>query len=124
MKSESLPLKNNYERIGFSNENSCYSTKRLKRKNLLFLPKKLIEKIPDACNAKKHYQSFLRKKKRKSVIQSEIITYQPKTFNTVDTKSVITENQKTSYDLSKTIRQAEKVGSYSSLYSDTRVKFF
>ena len=44
MKSESLPLKNNYERIGFSNENSYYLMKRLKRKNLLFLRNKLIEK--------------------------------------------------------------------------------
>ena len=52
--------------------------KRLK-KDLLLLPNKLIEKIPDPRNAKEHYQSFIRKKNRKSVKQSEIITYQPKT---------------------------------------------
>ena len=51
------------------------------------------------------------------------MTYQPKTFensNIVDTKSVITEHPKTSHKLSKTIRQAEKVGSNNSLYSDTK----
>ena len=37
---------------------------------------------------KEHYESFL----RKSVKQSEIINYQPRTFDTVDTKSVITKH--------------------------------
>ena len=46
------------------------------------LANKLIEKIPDPCNAKEHYQSFIRKKHRMSVKQSEIIVYQPKTFET------------------------------------------
>ena len=51
------------------------------------------------------------------------ITYQPKTFkntNIVDIKSVITVHPKTSDKLYKTIKQAEKVGSNSSLYSDTK----
>ena len=55
--------------------------------------------------------TFKRKKKRKSVKQSEIITYQPKTFenpSTVDIKSVIIEHPKSSHKLSKTIRQAGK----------------
>ena len=43
-------------------------------KDLLFLATKLIEKISDPCNADEHYQSFVRKKTKKS----EIITYQPK----------------------------------------------
>ena len=43
--------------------------KRLKRKDLLFLADKLIEKVSDPHNAKEHYQSFLRKKNRKSVKQ-------------------------------------------------------
>ena len=62
------------------------------------------------------------KKNRKSLKQSEIISYQPKTFenpNITDIKSVITEHRNTSHKLSKTIRQAEKVGSNSSVYSDT-----
>ena len=86
------------------------------------LANKLIEKIPDPCIAKEHYQSFIRKKNTKSVKQSEAITYQPKAFenpNIVDINSVIIEHPKTSHKLYKTIRQAEKVGSNSSLYSDT-----
>ena len=68
---------------------------------------KLIEKIPDPHNAEEHHQSFLRTKKRKLVKRSEIIPYRPKTFK-----------------LSKTIRQAEKLGSNSSFYSDIKVKLF
>ena len=41
--------------------------KCLKRKDLLLLGTKLIEKVPDPGNTKKHYVSFLRKKNRKSV---------------------------------------------------------
>ena len=56
-----------YKRIGFSKESSYYSIKRLKRKDLLLLANKLIEKVPDPHNAKEHYESFIRKKSRKSV---------------------------------------------------------
>ena len=70
--------------------------KGLKRKYLLLLAKKSVEKIPHPCNAKEHYQSFLRKNNRNSVKQSETITYLPKTFensNIVDTiKSVILQS--------------------------------
>ena len=62
------------------------------------LARKLIETVRDALNAKGHYQSSMTKKNRKSVKQSEIITYQSKTFknpNTIDIKSVITEHPKT-----------------------------
>ena len=54
------------------------------------------------------------------VKQSKTITQQPKHFDNVNIKSVITEHPNTSYKLSKTIRQAEKVSSSSSLYSDTQ----
>ena len=84
------------------------------------LANELIKNIPDPRNAKKHYQSFIIKKNRKSVKQSEIVVYQPKIFDIVDVKPVITEHPKTSHKLSKTIRQAEKVGSNSSLYSDPK----
>ena len=63
--------------------------KNLTKKDLLSLANKLIENIPDPCNAKEHYQSFIRNKNTKSVKQSKIITYQPKTFenaNIVDIK--------------------------------------
>ena len=64
-------------------------------------------------------------KNTKSLKQSEVITYQPKTFenpNIVVKKLIITEHPKTSHKLFKTIRQAEKVGSNSSLYNDTKKK--
>ena len=57
------------------------------------------------------------------VKQSEMITYQPKTFenpNIVDIKSVIAEHPKTSYKLCKTIKKGEKVGFNRSLNSDTK----
>ena len=87
------------------------------------LVNKLIEEVPDPRNAKEHYQSFIRKENKKSVKQSEIITNQPKTFespNIVDIKSIITEHQKTSHKLFKTIGKDEKVGSNSYLYSDKK----
>ena len=54
--------------------------KRFKIKDLILLANKLIEKVPDPRNTKEHYESFLRKKNKKSVRQSKIITYQPKNF--------------------------------------------
>ena len=45
-------FENYYKRIGFAKERSYYSSKRLKRKDLLLLATKLIEKIPDPHNAK------------------------------------------------------------------------
>ena len=95
------------------------------KKLLLLLASKLIEKIPDPCNTKEHYQSFIREKNTKSVKQAKVITYQPKTFknpNIIDMKSVITKHPKTLHKLLKIIRQTEKAGS---LHSDTKKwKFF
>ena len=87
-------FENCYKRIGFSKESSYYSMKRLKRKDLLLLANKLIEKVPDRHNAKEHCESFLRKKNK---------------------KSITTEHPKTSHELSKTIRKGEKVDSNRSL---------
>ena len=39
------------------------------KKGLLLLANKLIEKIPDPGNAKEQYQSFIRKRNRKSTKQ-------------------------------------------------------
>ena len=94
--------------------------KHLKRKGLLLLANKLIEKVPDPRNAKEHYESFLRKKNRKSTKQLEIISYKPKNFDTADIKLDITEHPKTPHKLSKAIRQAEKLSSNSPLYNDTK----
>ena len=44
----------------------------MKRKDLLLLANVLIEQVPDPHNAKEHYESFLKKKNRKSVKQSII----------------------------------------------------
>ena len=55
--------------------------KRLKKKDLLSLAKKLMEKMSHPHNAEKNYHSLIRKKNnRKSVKQSEIITCQPISF--------------------------------------------
>ena len=51
----------NYKGIGFSKENSYYLMKHLKKRDLLFLANKFMEKIAGPRNAKKHYQSFLGK---------------------------------------------------------------
>ena len=102
--------------------------KSLNRKHLLLISNKLMKVIPDSRNAKEHYKSFLIKGNRKSVKQSEIITYKPITFqneNIVDIKSIITEHPKNSHKLSKTIGQTEKVGSNTSLYNNIKtVKIF
>ena len=60
-------FENYYKRVGFSKEDSYYSMKCLKIKELLLLANKLIEKLSDPRNAKERYESFLRKKNRKSV---------------------------------------------------------
>ena len=94
-----------YKWIEFSKENSYYSMKRLKKKKLLLLANKLLEEIPEnPCNAKEHYQWFIRKK---------------------NTKSIITEHPKIWHKLSKIIKQTEKVSFNNSLYSDKKKwKFF
>ena len=56
-------FENYYKRIGFVKESIYYLMTRLKRKNLLWLATKLIEKTPNLCNAKEHYQTYIRKKK-------------------------------------------------------------
>ena len=53
---------------------------------------KLIKNIPDPGSAKGHCESFIMKENRKSVNLSEIITYQPRTFQNqdiVDVKPII-----------------------------------
>ena len=49
-------FKDYYKRIVFSKESNCYSIKHIKRKDLLLLTNKLIEKKLDLHNAKEHYQ--------------------------------------------------------------------
>ena len=59
-------FKNYYKEIEFSKKKKLLFNEMLeKKKDLLLLANKLIEKIPDSRNAKEHYQSFLRKKNTK-----------------------------------------------------------
>ena len=55
--------------------------KRLNIKDLLFLVNTLTKYIHDPRDTKEYYQPFIIKKNRKLVKQSEIVTYQPKTFD-------------------------------------------
>ena len=92
-----------------------------------YYTQKLIKNIPDPRNSKKNYKSFIIKENRKSVDQSEISTYQRRTFRNpsiVDIKSIITKYIKTLHKLFKSVREAEKVGSNSSLHNDKKVKTF
>ena len=52
--------------IGFLKENSYYFIKHQKKKDLLLLATKLIEKNPDATNAKQYYQFYLKNIQRSS----------------------------------------------------------
>ena len=99
MKSETLSLKNIIKELDFLRKTVIIQG-NICKKDLLLLANKLIEKIPDPHNAKEHCQSFIRKKNTKSVKQSEIITYQPKTFenpNIVDIKSPNTKKLHINY---------------------------
>ena len=83
----------------------------------------LVNKLPDSCNGKEHYQSSIGKKNRKSVKQSEIITYQSKTLensNIFGINSIIREHRKTLHKLSKTYKTSWKSSPNSSIYSDTK----
>ena len=55
-----------YKRIGFSKEYIYYSMKRLKRKYLLLLANKLIEKVSVPRNTKKVMNHFFERETKKS----------------------------------------------------------
>ena len=109
---EDFIFENYYKRIGFSNENSYYSMKSLKKEYLFLLTKTLREKkyqilailkitINQIIYKKKHRINKTTKKNYSSI----------KNFwnpNIVDIKSVIAGHPRTLQKLSKTIRQAEK----------------
>ena len=96
MKSETLSFKNTYYSINIISIQLFFNKTSGKEDSQLFATK-LTEKISDPCNAKEHYQPFIRKQNTKSVIQTMIITQQPKNVenpNIVDIKSPITEHPK------------------------------
>ena len=109
MKSKTLSLKTIIKELDFLRKTVIIQWNAWKKKGPPFLASKLIEKIPDPCNAKKHCQWVIRKEKNKTkpVKQQKIITYQQKAFENpyiVDIKSVIIEHAKTLHKLSKTIK--------------------
>ena len=63
-------FENYFKQIGFSKESSYYSTKRLKRKDLLFFTRTFIENVADPHNTREHYQPFLRKHKTSETIRN------------------------------------------------------
>ena len=98
----------------------------IRKKDLQLFATKWTEKIPAPRNVKEH--SITYKKKTHKISKIIKNNYLSKIFESpsiVDIKSVITKHRKTLHKVSETIRQAEKVGSNSSLYSDTKKwKFF
>ena len=93
MRSDTLPLKNILNESDFLKRAVVIQWNTWER-YLLFLAKKLIEKLPDTCNASEHYESFLRNKNRELVKEWEMITYHPNNCDSADIKAVITEHSK------------------------------
>ena len=61
-------FENYYKRIRFFKENKFFFNETLEKKRFIVTCEQINRKIPDPCNAQQHYESFLRKKNRKSVI--------------------------------------------------------
>ena len=75
-------------------------------KKLQLYVTKLIEKIPDPRNAKKHYQLFIKKKKINKTIKNNYSAAKTVWKPIVDIKSILMKHPKLHI---KTKRQAEKV---------------
>ena len=72
MKSKTLSLQTILKELDFLKKTVIIqwsAWKKKKKKDLLLITNKLIEKIPDLCDAKEHYQSFIRKKNTNSIKQ-------------------------------------------------------
>ena len=67
MDSETLSLKTITNELDLLKKKVIIQWNVRKKKDLLLLVTKLIEKIPNPCNAKEHYQSLIRNKNTKSV---------------------------------------------------------
>ena len=61
MKSKTVSIKIIINQLCFPKK-SYSSLQRLKKERLFLFDNKLIKNIADPCNAKEHYESFLRKK--------------------------------------------------------------
>ena len=70
MKSKTLSLQTIIKELDFLKKTVIIQWSAWKKKkDLLLITNKLIEKIPDLCDAKEHYQSFIRKKNTNSIKQ-------------------------------------------------------
>ena len=87
-------FENYYRRTQFTKENSCYSVRHQKKKDLLLL----VIMMPDARNAKEtYYKPIMQNENKKLVKRSKINTEQTKHIenpNIVDIKSVIISDYK------------------------------
>ena len=98
MKTETLSMKNIIKQLDFLKKKVIVHWNPLIKKGYCCL----VTNIADQRNAKEQYESFLRKKNKKSVKQSAIFTYRPKTFqnpNFVDIKLDIIDHPKTSHKI-------------------------
>ena len=115
-------FENYYKQTDFSKEYSYYSVKHLKQKFSSY--SETIQKIPDPRDSKEEYQLFIRKKKPKSMktIKSNYSSikrfWKPKHSWY---KNSYYRKSKTFTSINKAIRHVEKLGSKSSLYSDTKI---
>ena len=66
MKSKTLSLKTIINEFDLKKKISYNSMEQLNKTDLLLLANKLIKNIPDPCNPKEHYQSFIIKEKQKT----------------------------------------------------------
>ena len=69
MKSKTLSLQTIIKELDFLKKTVIIQWSAWKKKKLLLITNKLIEKIPGLCDAKEHYQSFIRKKNTNSIKQ-------------------------------------------------------
>ena len=69
VKSEIISLKTIINELDFLKKTVIVQWNIQKKKNQQLFANKLTEKIPDPCNAKEHYQWFVRKKNTESVKQ-------------------------------------------------------
>ena len=77
MKSQTLSLKTIMKELDFLKETVNSQWNIRKKKSTITFAITLTVKMHDPCNAKKQYQSFIKRKNKKSVKQSKVFTQQP-----------------------------------------------
>lgn len=100
---------------------------KLRKKRFTISRNQIDWKISDTTNIKECYQSYLKKKKDKTIKKNCSKTKNYRKFKIVHIKIAIIEHLKTSQKLSKTIKETKKAShvgsgknSHSHLYSEKR----